>query len=329
MLRLKGCWMLSLLFTERIHQAQAAAAKARKALQQKPKPPSKVVSDVLRARGWVVGGWRQLGLPFAQCIRSHRGRTCLGGPSLNLHVDFSSSSVYRSPIARRVQWRASAVALLSKARWASVTPACHPPQSHLWPPPPQLCLPLPSPLHLCLQSTKVAQLLSRSQLNLAQGKLFYFFCSFFLPTSFLYACTKLFFVSPDFPHSVLLVSSPTMPQLGTMLSPASSQTPPNSQVAARVVSHSGSSGLPQVRVVAQPSLPAVTQQSAAPAQTLPPMSAGPQIRVPATASQTKVVPQVTRDRGPRGGLICPAGSLGKDRGALHCCSWWCLSQPLI
>ncbi|KAM5222717.1 nuclear factor related to kappa-B-binding protein isoform 5-T10 [Hipposideros larvatus] len=90
---------------------------------------------------------------------------------------------------------------------------------------------------------------------------------------------------------VLLVSSPTMPQLGTMLSPASSQTPPSSQATARVVSHSGSSGLPQVRVVAQPSLPAVTQQSAGPAQTLPPMSAGPQIRVPATATQTKVVPQ--------------------------------------
>lgn len=29
---------------ERIHQAQAAAAKARKALQQKPKPASKPVS---------------------------------------------------------------------------------------------------------------------------------------------------------------------------------------------------------------------------------------------------------------------------------------------
>ncbi|XP_039734753.1 nuclear factor related to kappa-B-binding protein isoform X4 [Pteropus medius] len=90
---------------------------------------------------------------------------------------------------------------------------------------------------------------------------------------------------------VLLVSSPTMPQLGTMLSPASSQTPPNSQAAARVVSHSGSAGLPQVRVVAQPSLPAVTQQSAGPAQTLPPMPAGPQIRVPTTATQTKVMPQ--------------------------------------
>ncbi|XP_015452993.1 nuclear factor related to kappa-B-binding protein isoform X6 [Pteropus alecto] len=90
---------------------------------------------------------------------------------------------------------------------------------------------------------------------------------------------------------VLLVSSPTMPQLGTMLSPASSQPPPNSQAAARVVSHSGSAGLPQVRVVAQPSLPAVTQQSAGPAQTLPPMPAGPQIRVPTTATQTKVMPQ--------------------------------------
>lgn len=94
-----------------------------------------------------------------------------------------------------------------------------------------------------------------------------------------------------------------MPQLGTMLSPASSQTPPNSQAAARVVSHSGSAGLPQVRVVAQPSLPAVTQQSAGPAQTLPPMPAGPQIRVPTTATQTKVMPQVNRDSGPRGGLL--------------------------
>ncbi|XP_032496342.1 nuclear factor related to kappa-B-binding protein isoform X3 [Phocoena sinus] len=89
---------------------------------------------------------------------------------------------------------------------------------------------------------------------------------------------------------VLLVSSPTMPQLGTMLSPASSQTPPSSQAAARVVSHSGSAGLPQVRVVAQPSLPAVTQ-SAGPAPTLPQMTAGPQIRVPATAVQAKGGPQ--------------------------------------
>ncbi|XP_028356909.1 nuclear factor related to kappa-B-binding protein isoform X2 [Physeter macrocephalus] len=89
---------------------------------------------------------------------------------------------------------------------------------------------------------------------------------------------------------VLLVSSPTMPQLGTMLSPASSQTPPSSQAAARVVSHSGSAGLPQVRVVAQPSLPAVTQ-SAGPAATLTQMTAGPQIRVPATAVPTKGGPQ--------------------------------------
>lgn len=90
---------------------------------------------------------------------------------------------------------------------------------------------------------------------------------------------------------VLLVSSPTMPQLGTMLSPASIQTPPSSQTTARVVSHSSSAGLPQVRVVAQPSLPAVSQQSVGPAQPLPQMPAGPQIRVPVTATQTKVVPQ--------------------------------------
>ncbi|KAL1781979.1 nuclear factor related to kappa-B-binding protein isoform X4 [Sigmodon hispidus] len=90
---------------------------------------------------------------------------------------------------------------------------------------------------------------------------------------------------------VLLVSSPTMPQLGTVLSPASIQTPPSSQATARVVSHSSSAGLPQVRVVAQPSLPTVSQQSMGPAQTLPQMPAGPQIRVPVTATQTKVVSQ--------------------------------------
>ncbi|XP_016059956.1 PREDICTED: nuclear factor related to kappa-B-binding protein [Miniopterus natalensis] len=110
-------------------------------------------------------------------------------------------------------------------------------------------------------------------------------------TPLMHVPSWLFSFSPNFPPSVLLVSSPTMPQLGTMLSPASSQTPPTSQAAARVVSHSGSAGLPQVRVVAQPGLPAVTQQSSGPAQTLPPIPAGPQIRVPATAAQTKVMPQ--------------------------------------
>lgn len=103
-----------------------------------------------------------------------------------------------------------------------------------------------------------------------------------------------------------------MPQLGTMLSPASGQTPPSSQATARVVSHSGSAGLPQVRVVAQPSLPAVTQQSAGPV--LPQMPAGPQIRVPATATQTKVVPQVNGDSRPGLGLMSLVGSLGWDPG---------------
>ncbi|XP_017593825.1 PREDICTED: nuclear factor related to kappa-B-binding protein [Corvus brachyrhynchos] len=65
-------------------------------------------------------------------------------------------------------------------------------------------------------------------------------------------------------QSVLLVSSPTMPQLGTLLSPAqSSQAQPGPAPTPRVVSHSGSQ---------QP-------------------TTVPQIRVPATATQTKVLPQ--------------------------------------
>uniref|UniRef100_A0A8C0FPY7 Nuclear factor related to kappa-B-binding protein n=1 Tax=Bubo bubo TaxID=30461 RepID=A0A8C0FPY7_BUBBB len=94
-------------------------------------------------------------------------------------------------------------------------------------------------------------------------------------------------------QSVLLVSSPTMPQLGTLLSTAQSspaqpgpQPPPP-----RVVSHTTSSGLPQVRVVtAQSSLPAASQQAPVVTQQQQPASV-PQIRVPATATQTKVLPQ--------------------------------------
>ncbi|POI32445.1 hypothetical protein CIB84_003801 [Bambusicola thoracicus] len=93
-------------------------------------------------------------------------------------------------------------------------------------------------------------------------------------------------------QSVLLVSSPTMPQLGTLLSTAqSSQTQPGPQPPpTRVVSHTASSVLPQVRVVsAQSSLPAVSQQAPVVTQQQP--TSVPQIRVPATATQTKVLPQ--------------------------------------
>ncbi|NXG23657.1 NFRKB protein, partial [Grallaria varia] len=97
-------------------------------------------------------------------------------------------------------------------------------------------------------------------------------------------------------QSVLLVSSPTMPQLGTLLSTAqSSQAQPGPATPTpRVAAHGSSSGLPQVRVVtAQPSLPAVPQQAPVVTQQQqqqPPTSV-PQIRIPATATQTKVLPQ--------------------------------------
>ncbi|XP_041269788.1 nuclear factor related to kappa-B-binding protein isoform X3 [Onychostruthus taczanowskii] len=94
-------------------------------------------------------------------------------------------------------------------------------------------------------------------------------------------------------QSVLLVSSPTMPQLGTLLSPAqSSQAQSGPAPTPHVVSHSSSSGLPQVRVVtAQSSLPAVSQQAPVVTQQQQQPTSVPQIRVPATATQTKVLPQ--------------------------------------
>ncbi|XP_059960524.1 nuclear factor related to kappa-B-binding protein isoform X1 [Mesoplodon densirostris] len=190
---------------ERIHQAQAAAAKARKALQQKPKPPSKVKSSSKEGSVKVLSA----------------------GPSEQSQPSLSDSSMPPTPVTPVTP----------------TTPAL--PATPISPP--------PVPSVNKSGPTTVSEPVK--------------------PTS-----------------GVLLVSSPTMPQLGTMLSPASSQTPPSSQAAARVVSHSGSAGLPQVRVVAQPSLPAVTQ-SAGPAPTLPQITAGPQIRVPATAVQTKGGPQ--------------------------------------
>ncbi|KAM4646400.1 nuclear factor related to kappa-B-binding protein isoform 3-T5 [Amazona ochrocephala] len=93
-------------------------------------------------------------------------------------------------------------------------------------------------------------------------------------------------------QSVLLVSSPTMPQLGTLLSTAQSSQPGPQPPPTRVVSHSTSSGLPQVRVVtAQSSLPAVSQQAPVVTQQQQQPTSVPQIRVPATATQTKVLPQ--------------------------------------
>ncbi|XP_053059841.1 nuclear factor related to kappa-B-binding protein isoform X3 [Acinonyx jubatus] len=191
---------------ERIHQAQAAAAKARKALQQKPKPPSKVKS-----------GSKESSL-----------KVLSSGPSEQSQMSLSDSSMPPTPVTPVTP----------------TTPAL--PATPISPPPvSSVNKSGPTPVSEPAKSSS----------------------------------------------GVLLVSSPTMPQLGTMLSPASSQTPPHSQAAARVVSHSGSAGLPQVRVVAQPGLPTATQQSAGPTQTLPQMPAGPQMRVPATATQTKVVPQ--------------------------------------
>ncbi|XP_012864907.1 PREDICTED: nuclear factor related to kappa-B-binding protein [Dipodomys ordii] len=191
---------------ERIHQAQAAAAKARKALQQKPKPPSKV-----------------------KCNNKESSTKALStGPSEQSQMSLSDSSMPPTPVTPVTP----------------TTPAL--PTTPISPPP-------------------VSSVSKSGPATVSEPA--------------------------KSSSGVLLVSSPTMPQLGTVLSPTSSQTPPSSQATARVVSHSGSGTLPQVRVVAQPGLPAVPQQSAGPAQTLPQMPAGPQMRVPATATQTKVVPQ--------------------------------------
>lgn len=118
-------------------------------------------------------------------------------------------------------------------------------------------------------------------------------------------------LAPHSHHSVLLVSSPPMQQLGTMLSPTASQTSPAAQTTARVVGHSGPARLPQVRVVTQPSLPTTPQPSAGPTQAMPQMSPGSQIRAPtATTAQTKVVPQVSLGHRAQRAASGPAATCG-------------------
>ncbi|XP_013913576.1 PREDICTED: nuclear factor related to kappa-B-binding protein [Thamnophis sirtalis] len=95
-------------------------------------------------------------------------------------------------------------------------------------------------------------------------------------------------------QSILLVSSPTMPQLGTLLSTTqSAQAQPGSQLSTpRAASHTTSSGLPQVRVVAaQTSLPPLSQPAQVVAQQQPSLASVPQIRVPSTSVQSKVFSQ--------------------------------------
>uniref|UniRef100_A0A5F8H3V6 Nuclear factor related to kappa-B-binding protein n=1 Tax=Monodelphis domestica TaxID=13616 RepID=A0A5F8H3V6_MONDO len=215
---------------ERIHQAQAAAAKARKALQQKPKPPAKVKSSNKESSVKVLNS----------------------GTSEPSQLSLSDSSMPATPVTPVTP----------------TTPAL--PATPISPPP----------------VSAVGKNAPSTGPEPAKS-------------------------SP----SVLLVSSPTMPQLGTLLSPTpSNQTPPNSQSTGRVVSHSGSTGLPQVRVVAQTSLPAVTQQPTNSTQTLPQMPVGPQIRVPATATQTKVIPQTVMTTVPVKTQPAPAPASGQRPG---------------
>ncbi|KAL7981531.1 hypothetical protein Chor_005619 [Crotalus horridus] len=95
-------------------------------------------------------------------------------------------------------------------------------------------------------------------------------------------------------QSILLVSSPTMPQLGTLLStPQSTQAQPGTQLSTpRTASHTTSSGLPQVRVVTAPSsLPPLSQPAQVVAQQQLSLASIPQIRVPSTSVQSKVFSQ--------------------------------------
>ncbi|NWH73018.1 NFRKB protein, partial [Piaya cayana] len=192
---------------ERIHQAQAAAVKAKKALQQKPKPPAKMKSS----------------------SKESSVKALPSGTSEPSQLSLSDSSMPPTPVT-------------------PVTPTAQAlPATPISPPP----------------VTVVSKSVSSAGSEPAKPS-----------------------------QSVLLVSSPTMPQLGTLLSTAqSSQAQPGPQTPpTRVVSHTSSSGLPQVRVVtAQSNLPAVSQQAPVVTQQQP--TTVPQIRVPATSTQTKVLPQ--------------------------------------
>ncbi|MEE6510946.1 hypothetical protein FKM82_031300 [Ascaphus truei] len=93
-------------------------------------------------------------------------------------------------------------------------------------------------------------------------------------------------------QSVLLVSSPTMPQLSTLLSAsATSQTTAVTQTSGRTTTLSSASGIPQVRIVtASAGVPVATQPSGVVTQPLSPVVS--HIRLPVTATPTKGLTQL-------------------------------------
>ncbi|XP_067827213.1 nuclear factor related to kappa-B-binding protein isoform X2 [Heptranchias perlo] len=188
---------------ERIHQAQAAAAKAKKALQQKPKLTTKISSG------------KESATKLPLCEQS------LGSQML------ADSSLPHTPVT-------------------PVTPTL--PATPTSPPVSTDCNKIPA--------TSAPELAKSGQ-------------------------------------SVLLVSSPTMPQLGNLLSGTQPGIHAGSQSQARVLSHSVAATLPQVRVVtAQQGLASSTHQASV-VQQVQQHQHQHQIRLPTvTAStHTKVLPQ--------------------------------------
>ncbi|KAM4703316.1 nuclear factor related to kappa-B-binding protein [Rhinophrynus dorsalis] len=90
-------------------------------------------------------------------------------------------------------------------------------------------------------------------------------------------------------QSVLLVSSPSMPALSTLMSPSvTSQAPAVTQNPGRATTLSSTAGIPQVRIVTAPPVPS-TQPPAVVTQPLSPVVS--HIRLPVTTTPTKVITQ--------------------------------------
>ncbi|XP_028664302.1 nuclear factor related to kappa-B-binding protein [Erpetoichthys calabaricus] len=114
------------------------------------------------------------------------------------------------------------------------------------------------------------------------------------PTPPIIAATKTVSTSVPDPvkpnQSLLLVSSPSMPQLSTLLSAnqTAQQSPAGTQPTTRVVAHPGTGSLPQVRVVTAPTGLATSAGSQQASLVHPTQH---QIRLPVTVAHTKALPQ--------------------------------------
>lgn len=222
---------------ERIHQAQAAAAKARKALQQKPKPASKPVGPLASIFN------RNLYLAFI--LYARHCWSCAAA------VDYECQALFMFQKSGSKDGGSKTPGSLEGGQDIGSNPMSPTPTTPTITTPGTPKSPLP-----CTATTPTKTGVPDT-IKSSPGSVWHkTFFRLINTVQYMHPCfIRLFCIASALlcSSSVLLVSPPSLPQLGAILpssqaAPTVSQ-PVTSQHAARIVSHLAAGSLPQVRVV--------------------------------------------------------------------------------